>query len=228
MTRHNQAFGPDRRPGSEPVATGWRSIERRLPLVIVALLATRLAIKLAFTYATLTQAAQRGMMERLHGASNQLATLTESGLANMRGRMRGLARDTTIAIALRRADQGNATVPPGSSDEAAVRAALSRFITGRTDPGVTAELWTTDGRRIAHSGADLRSGVDIRTDGSDMALPIPHEGLAELAASDSVQVGALHAADSGVFFWAVAPVLDNGSRLGYVARRYRMDTPSRA
>ena len=226
MTRHNQALGTDRQAGSEPVATGWRSIERRLPLVIIALLAITLAIKLAFTYATLTQAAQRGMAERLHGASDQLATLTEAGLANMRARMRGIARDTTLIGALRRGREGNAAIPPGSPEEASLRAVLTRSLTGRPDPGATAELWTADGQRVAHAGADLRSGVEIRT-GSDM-LPVPIEGLTGLSATDSVQIGALHVADSGVYFWAVAPVLDNGSRVGYLARRYRMDTPSRA
>src|SRR5687768_6168230 len=97
MTRHNHASGTNRPASSEPAAgTGWRSIERRLPLIIIALLAVTLAIKLAFTYATLTQAAQRAMAERLHGASNQLATMTEAGLTNLRARMRGFARDTAI------------------------------------------------------------------------------------------------------------------------------------
>ncbi len=229
MTRHNHAAGTDRLSEPAPVAgTGWRSIERRLPLLIIVLLAVILAIKLALTHATLTGAAQRGMAARLHGASNQLATLTESGLGGLRTRMRAFARDTAIRGALRRARQGNPALPPGSAEAAAVNAALSRAIAGRPDPDVTAELWTVDGQRIAHVGADLRAGVDIRTGGSDLALPVPHEGLEGLAASDSVQIGALHVADSGVFYWSVAPVLDAGSRVGYLARRYRMDTPSRA
>lgn len=227
--QHNQSLGTSRQPGSAPtVRAGWRSLERRLPLVMTGLLALILAIALALTYATLAKAAQRAMAERLESAAHQLGTLTEGGMGALRGRMRGYARDSTLRRALtsaRRSGEGDA---PDSAKIATVAAALARALAGRPDSATAAELWTTDGRRIAHAGADLRSGVRIQTAGSDLPeIPIPHEGLSGLAPSDSVQIGALHVADSGVFFWAVAPVMDRDARVGYLARRYRMEAAPR-
>ena len=203
-------------------SAGWRSIERRLPLVMIGLLALILAVALALTYATLATSAQRAMATRVEGAAQQLGTLTEGAMSALRNRVRVVSRDTALRRALVDAQQGN-----GRSDSAStahVRAALSRLLLGRPDSAATAELWTVDGRRIAHAGADIRSGVRIKSDESDLAeIPIPHEGLTGLLPSDSVQTGPLFVADSGIFFWAVAPVIEQNARIGYLARRYRME-----
>ncbi len=212
-------------PGSRrKVTPGWRSLERRLPLMMTGLLAVMLAVALALTYATLAKAAQRTMAERLGSAARQLATLSERGTSALRTRMRGFARDTALRAALIDARRDNPDMS-GAATSASVTAALTRALAGgRVDSATAAELWTIDGRRIAHAGADLRSGVEIRTTDSDLPeSPVPHEGLIGGAASDSVQIGALYAADSGVFFWAVAPISDGTTRLGYLARRYRME-----
>jgi signal transduction histidine kinase len=195
---------------------------------MTGLLALMLAVALALTYATLATAARQTMTERLASATHQLKTLSEGAMGGLRTRMRAYARDSTVHRALLRAAVGNG-VPTDSGENARLRAALTRALAGpRPDSATVAELWTTDGRLIGHAGADLRSGVDVRTRSSDIPdLPVPHEGLSGLSPSDSVQIGTLHVADSGVFYWAVAPVIEEGTRIGYLARRYRMEAGPR-
>ena len=206
---------------------GRRSLERRLPLMMTGLLAQMLAISLALTYATLAKAAQVTMAERLENAAQQLATITERGTTALRARMRTVARDSALHRALLDANRGGSSASQGAS--ASVNAALMRALIGRPDSAASAELWTADGRRIAYVGADLRSGVTVRTAGSDLPeSPVPHEGIRGNLASDTVQIGALHVADSGVFFWAVAPIPEGPARLGYLARRYRMEAGASA
>jgi signal transduction histidine kinase len=196
---------------------------------MTGLLGLMLAIALALTYATLATSAQQTMAERLGSAANQLAVLSERGTINLRTRLRTVSRDTTLRRALLAAREGGDGATMDPPQQAAVIAALARALTGRPDSATAAELWTADGRRIAHAGADLRSGVSVRPAGSDLPeQPVPHEGLTANLASDSVQIGALHAADSGVFFWAVAPIVDQNVRIGYLARRFRMEAATRA
>jgi signal transduction histidine kinase len=206
---------------------GWRSLERRLPLIMTGLLALILVIVLAFTYATLSSAAQRTMAERLTSAAHQLSTLTETGLAALRNRMRVVARDSVFRLALARAaaDDGIPAFTP--AETAALNTAFQRALVGRPDSAATIELWTSDGRRIAHAGTDLRSGLRVEKPSDPSALPVPHEGLDGLTPSDSVQIGDLYASDGAAFYWAVAPVIDGGARVGYLARRIRLEPGAR-
>src|SRR5688500_18297191 len=159
--------------------TGWRSLERRLPLVMFGLLALILAVTLALTYATLAKSAQRAMGQRLMGAAQQLATLTEGSMNGIHTRLRAVARDTSVRRALVDAQQTTRSASDDSASTARVSAALGRSLIGRIDSSATAELWTVDGRRVAHAGADIRAGMRIephRADLADRSLPL--EGFA--------------------------------------------------
>jgi signal transduction histidine kinase len=228
--QHDLTVATPRPPGS-PARTkaGWRSLERRLPLIMTGLLALMLAVALGLTYATLAKSARDTMAERLESAASQLGTLTEGVMAGIRIRLRVLATDSTLRRALIDARRGDERAPADPAAAARVTAALARSFIGRPDSTAAVELWTADGRRIAHAGADLRSGVSIADRAADLArIPVRQEGLEALAPSDSVQIGDLYVAGSGAFFWVVAPVFDGGARIGYMARRYRMDQGMRA
>src|SRR5688572_18445145 len=131
---HGQPPGTDGYWGPASGARpGWRSLERRLPLVMFGLLALILAVTLALTY----------------------ATLIEASMSAINTRLRTVSRDSTLRRAL--LDEQRGGRPPGDSiSNARVRAALSRAFLGGRDSSATAELWTVDGRRVAHAGADIR------------------------------------------------------------------------
>jgi signal transduction histidine kinase len=196
---------------------------------MTGVLAVILAIALGLTYATLVQSAEHGMAQRLQNAAMRLGTLLEGSTSALRGRLRTAATNDTLHLAITGARSGAEAMRGDSATIAsAAREILGRLLSS-SDSMVTAELWTADGRRVAYTGRDLRSGVHVRDPARDInRLPVPHEGTEELAPSDSVQMGSLYIDDGSVYFWALAPVLREGTRMGYLARQYRLDGSSRA
>ena len=193
---------------------GWRSLERRLPLLITGLLAVMLASALALTYATLRQAASDRAQRRLERMADQLATLAESSAVRLERTVDAVAADASVRRALAGA--------PDAADDA--RAAL-RALLAPADSGLTVELWSEDGRRVAFAGADLRAGgaATLRPgDEGHAGLP-PALGADGADGLDSARLGSLYVAADTVYFWVAAPVRDErGARRGYVARQYRI------
>ena len=204
-------------PYADPIPTAARpatrarpSLERRLPLIITALLAILLASGLALTYATLRAAARETATARLIRAGEQLGTLARNSIA----RIERTLGETAANEAVRRALRGDANATAAASAE------LERLLAPR-DSGLTIELWSADGRRVTFAGADIRaSGASA---GGEDSHPAIDEALAQLASADSARVGTLYLVNGVVHFWVVAPVVETGARLGFVARQYRID-----
>ena len=200
------------RRGSPPASAprSRPSLERRLPLIITALLAILLASGLALTYATLRAAARETASARLGRAGEQLGSLARASIARIE---RGVA-ETAAHEAMPRALRGNAAALD------AARARLGTLLTPG-DSGLTVELWSAAGRRVAFAGADIRArGAPT---GGESAHPAFGDALETLARSDSAEIGSLYLENGVVHFWVVAPVVAGDARLGFVARQYRID-----
>ena len=207
----------------------WHSLERRLPLAMTGVLAVILVIALGLTYATLVRSAELAMRGRLQNAAMRLGTLLEGSTTTIRARVHTAALSDTLRLALSYANGGTAVARADSARIArGAQGVLGRLLS-TADSAVTAELWTADGQRIAYAGKDLRSGVSVRDAAVDSdGGPAPHEGTEEMAPSDSVQMGSLYVDNGRAYFWVLASVLDGDTRLGYVARQYRLDGGGRA
>ncbi len=189
---------------------------------MTGVLVVALAVALAFTYGTLTDAARDAVAERLSRAGLQLATSIETSVNQRAALLRRVATDTAIRGALRSAagapmPRPDRRMPNARQDTAwaaPARAALRRLETA-PDSGIPIELWTDDGRRLVHLGRDS----------------VPAAGTAELAElspsaqaagtgivrSDSVRIGAFYESGNRVFFGISTPVFDGTQRLGYIA-----------
>ena len=181
---------------------------------------------LLLTYATLRDSAMVAATARLNRAADQLGTLASRSTAQLRARVAGVAADPVLLGALREPAAGAGDVAP--ADAPRVRAALARLLSP-ADTGLSVELWAEDGRRVAFAGRDLRTGRDHGIAGPEAAggFALP-PGLDSLAASDSARMGELYLVDTVPHFWVVAPVVEDGRRLGYVARPYRIAEGPRA
>ena len=206
----------------------WRSIERQLPLLMIAVLVITVGGFLAITYATLARSARDRAADRLRVAAQRLATDGETAVRTLGARLDSVARNPAVLRVLAAsAGERASTSRSFAGDLDITRAALARLLPA-TDTSVTAELWTADGRRVAHAGRDVLAAEvrDRPSEGNGVAGP--DRGLAGVLPADSVQIGRLYGRDSAVYFWAVSPVIANGSAVGYIARQGRLTGNPRA
>jgi signal transduction histidine kinase len=223
--------------GQRPLASGTstrgiarsrRSIERSLPLLLAAVLALTLALSLVLTYATLTGNARADAEARLRTATRFVADLADSAVTGLRGRMLTLGNAEAIhrALAAVRADTLQRSEVTRSTVRAA-DAALQRLLSSTTDTGLSVELWTEQGRRIAFVGPDLRPELPtIGRSESDSAIDW-HEGVEAGGPPDSVKVGKLYSVAGRAHFWVSVPVIADGHRVGQIMRQYRLTGSAR-
>ncbi|MEP7000828.1 MAG: hypothetical protein ABI969_10140, partial [bacterium] len=191
---------------------------RQLPLITAAIIVFVMGSSLTLTYRALVHSREDALHSRLKGL---LGVIVQMGEVSTRARiatLRQFAKDTTIGRVL--------SLPAGTlspADEAAAAAALTKFAVP-ADSGLPLELWSVDGHRVARIGTDLR-------DDSIAALPPEMRSrrgtrVSEVpsgASTDStVQLGALYPSANGVYYWAVAPVMKDGHRIGAIVQQRRV------
>jgi PAS domain S-box-containing protein len=189
---------------------------------MTALLAVMLASALALTYATLRATARDTAEARLERAAHQLRALAETSSRRLEAQIARAATDSALRRALVQARDGDSV--PRADVRSAARLSLERLL-GPRDSAVTIELWSSAGRRVAFAGADIRARrATPRASGAEGIEQPSFEGADDaLAAGDSARLGALYLVDGIVHFWIVAPVLEEGERIGVLARQYRLD-----
>src|SRR5579884_2550000 len=181
------------------------SLERRLPLLITALLGAAVAVALGGAYREVRRTALTAAEQRLDGIARQLADLIAAGTAQ---RLREL-RTAAAAPGLRAALQRSGAAAPAAD---AVRPLLARdsLIAGF-------ELWRADGTLAAVVGRPVRA-------------PPPDDAAALRAAAlgpDSAALGPLRLAGDTLLLDMAAPVADGPRLLGYlVERRRAASTPA--
>jgi signal transduction histidine kinase len=186
-------------------------LQWKLPLLMTALLAAALAAMLAFTYVTLRTRAETIVRARLSSAAAQVAGGAAGSMAERARAMRTAAREDAAVRVLRARRAGE---PAPEADLRAVRAALAALRMAR-DSGLSVELWDADRRVVAFAGDAPAAGARVA----------PTDGAWSTGPADSVRIGALHAAGERVRFWMLAPVVDGGERLGFVARPLLVGSP---
>jgi signal transduction histidine kinase len=194
---------------SSPTATRVIPLERKLPLLILALFTTVLAVGLGTSYYEVRRSAEEAAAARLAGLSQVLGSLLEQQVASRLALMMRVARDPAVHDALR-----DPSHPPSP---AAVRA-LASLIATRAGAASPPMLLGTDGRPI---GA-MRIEPAREPEGLRDAL----RRLAESA--DSTLVTPLRSIDGRAGYVEAVAVRDGAGRLlGYVAQERRFSTNPR-
>ena len=196
------------------------SLARKLSLLTGAVIAVSLLIVLGVAYEVLTRSALSGAAEGLVHGTAQLAGVGETGIRQTRARYSAAARQPAVRAALGRVRSANE--PVKDSVTAAATLALGA-LSIPADSGLPVELWNTNGRRVAKFGSRDAVVPEIAPEERTLGSPrIPHEGIAEVAPVDSLQIGRLYAVGGRVYFWMVQPVLESGHLLGYIAQQRRL------
>jgi signal transduction histidine kinase len=177
-----------------------------------------MAFSLSLTYKALVQGRSETLHARIQGLLRVLAQSTEANTRNRVAALKGFAGDSALLRVLAAPD-----APRSRAVDSAVATALNR-VAIPTDSGLPIELWTTDGRRLASVGKDVR-GDSIAALPPELRSLRGHQvGAAPTTsgASDSVQFGALYQSTGRVYFWVITPVMREGRRIGYIAQQRRL------
>lgn len=183
-------------------------LERKLPLLILAILTLVLATSLAISYYEVRRSAQLSAGDRLTHLSRALASLMQQMTATRLATMRRVAADTAVVNAFATPDR-----EPGF---AAKRAMLP--LTTIADSLTPPMLWTADGRLIGTLRLQQATDIDrFRVTLND-----------QIATSDSEHVGKLASMNGHAALWQSVPVRHDGKLLGFLAQERRFTTPPRS
>jgi signal transduction histidine kinase len=220
-------------PLATPTVTArWRwsnwSLTHKLPVLTATIVVIVLATMLALTYDALKRARIESTHDRLRRLSRQLVLTSDQNVKARAAIYRQAAGDSAVHAALRAVERG-AAARIGDSVSRAVESVLLR-LRAAPDSSLPIELWTTDARRVAHVGQDVRGDSlstlrpELRALNGRPVTEIP----TGRAGSDSIQYGAFYASGGRVLFWTVIPVMEGGQRAGYIAQQRAFRTTRQA
>jgi signal transduction histidine kinase len=200
-----------------PASWRWSSwsLTRKLPVLTAGIVIAVVASSLALTYDALRRGRMEAMDDRLRRLTRQLVMTSDANLRARFALVRQTAGDSAVLAALRNAQASRPVSDSGGATEALLRLRV------QPDSSLPIELWTSDDRRILHVGTDVRNDSlstrrpELRMHGE---LPIS-EISTRNRGSDSIQVGALYASGGQVLYWTIAPVLERGKRVGFIAQQ---------
>ena len=196
-------------------SSGWapRSLARKLPMLLTAVLAVVLASSLVLTYGTLALSAESGARDRLQRAVREIAgTMT----AQMRERallLRAAARTPEIVRAVSARDLR------GAQDVLAPLVARD---------SLALELWDQRGERVLLVGGDREAPWRAPRSRAAMAASAERDVSDTVGRPNRVSFTPMFAVADRVYFWGIAPVFDGARVIGYLAQERRVTGPAGA
>jgi len=180
------------------------SLERKLPLLITALLVLTLAAGVAYGYHQVRRVAVEGARERLRLVAEQLTALSTPGIAQRRAQVAAVARDSAVAAFL---------AQPSQAARGPAAAALQDLRTP-ADSTLLVMLWNRERRPVITIGTAPDAAAAV----APAAAGLP----------DSTGLGRLVEIGGGAYFWLAVPVRRGGETAGYVAELRRVGNRSTA
>ena len=179
------------------------SLERKLPLLMTAVLLVILGGGVLLAYREIRRAAEILLTDRMQEFTDALADQAGATPIGIGERLRPVARNPVVRRVL-------TTPDPSPSDLIRV----TRVLAGvhlPADSGMTSELWSSNGRVIASYGVSRTDDVRPAT-------------AAVVTGPDSLSMGALYASGGRVYYWNTRPVVSEGVRIGTIAQRRRLNS----
>jgi len=181
-------------------------LERKLPLLILGVLAFVLTLSLGISYYAVRRSAVLSASERLTSLSHVLSNSVQQMIGARNAAMARAAVDTAIVTAMQ------SPARPLSDPAAAALMPMQ----GRSDRLTPPELWTKDGRVVGSLQLELPGDAQH-----------VHDEIWRLATSkDSAFVSKLYLVDGHVSFWQGVPVRRYGEALGYIVQERRFGMTS--
>lgn len=198
------------------------SLERKLPLLVTALLVVILASAVGLAYREVRRVAIIAAVDKLSSASAQLADVASKSMTQRAEMLRSTARAGAV----------RAAVSGGTLDTIAVHAALRRLVLP-TDSLLAIQLWSASGALVDSIGAAPEYGVD----GTNSPLALARANASSVDSTDtpahtpaetsreSARLGAFFpSATHQTYYWLTYPVVVDGRIAGWVAEQGHIAT----
>jgi signal transduction histidine kinase len=183
------------------------SLERKLPLMMTAVLLVIVGGGVVLAYRELRRAAEVVSVGRLERFVAGLANSAAAPHSRVADELRDAAREPAIQKLL-------TTSRPSAANIAAARRILAS-LGSRADSGMVTELRSADGRVLVRVGASI---------GEDHRPPT----AAVVTGPDSLSVSAFYESSGRVYYWSHRPVIGAGGRLGTIGQRRRLNAAAGA
>lgn len=196
MTPEQQETNPARLP---------MSLEKKLPLMMSAVLLIILAVGVTLAYREVSSAAENLAQQRVKQVSTQLSDLIAAGPPRISRILGPVASDPAVIAVLRE-------TAPSRETLAKANAALAKVLLPG-DSGVGTAVIDTKGR------------VVLSTRTSDMG-PKWAEGVVEdlaIPASKGITTSPLYQSGGRIFYSTILPVMSDGVRLGTITQHRRLN-----
>ncbi|MEO7040861.1 MAG: ATP-binding protein [Gemmatimonadaceae bacterium] len=206
------------------------SLERKLPLLVIAVLVATLATAVGLAYREVRSASEAASGARLQIVGQELASLSATSIATRAK----LLRDVSQSPAVRAATVVSATetasperTPTSAKTkgigESRLQLALQRLVLSN-DSTLAIELWSANGSLIDSLGAAPEQAVTATGDSRQMlSIPSSRSPQTTMPNADTVQFFPFfEGRDHQVYYWITVPVLDSGKRVGWIAVQARI------
>lgn len=193
------------------------SLERKLPLLVIAVLVATLATAVTLAYREVRRSAELVAGTRIQTAARQLASLFSTEIARRATLFQNVANNTAIRGIL-----AQHAVAPDSIPEDNARSVLHRLVIPR-DSMLAIALWSVDGHLIQHLGGTATA--PLSGDDSRQAVPVTESGVTRATIPNDTDVHffpLFEGADHQVYYWMTVPVLNHDTLIGWISEQARI------
>lgn len=197
------------------------SLERKLPLLVIAVLVATLATSVGLAYREVRHSAELAAGARIQTASRQLASLSSLSVTQRAK----LLREVAATPAVRRAVASPTSRSPttgGAPNHTEAYAALHRLVIP-SDSTLAIELWSADGQLIDSIGGPPATPGTIGD--THQSFPIPGNDTPQTTmpnGSNPQFLPFFEGRDNEVYYWMTVAVIDAGKRVGWIAEQARI------
>jgi len=197
------------------------SLERKLPLLVIAVLVATLATSVGLAYREVRHSAELAAGARIQTASRQLASLSSLSVAQRAK----LLHEVAATAAVRRAVASPASRSPttaGAPNHTEAYAALHRLVIP-SDSTLAIELRSADGQLIDSIGGPPATPGKISD--THQSFPIPGNDTPQTTmpkGSNAQFLPFFAGRDNEVYYWMTVAVIDAGKPVGWIAEQARI------
>jgi len=206
-------------------------LERKLPLIVIAVLVATLATAVGLAYREVRTASEASSAARLQTVARELVSLSATSITTRAKLLGDVAKSPSVvqAVTVHSASNSNSSagaVAPAkakTSSTTAVQRVLQRLVLP-TDSTLAIELWSVNGMLIDSLGAAPEEAATATGD-SRQALSIPgsRSPQTSMPKGDTAQfLPFFEGRDHQVYYWMTVPVLDGDKQVGWIAEQARI------
>lgn len=203
------------------------SLERKLPLIVIAVLVATLAAAIGLAYREVRHSGELASSARVQTLSRELASLSATSVTKRAKLLREVAESPAVREAVSRSTaqvDPNTAAPGHTPKSTAATTALRRLILP-TDSTLAIELWSADGQLVDSIGNAPAEPAAKNDNPKAFSIPGNRAAQTTMPTGDSARfLPFFEGKDRRVYYWMTAPVISHGVHVGWIAEQGRISS----